>query len=310
MRKDFPLKDLNWFRTGGNAEFFSEPATLEDALSDLAFAKKEGLDLIVLGEGANTLVCDLGCKGLVMRPANKKLSLLEKPEGLVLEAGCGASVHDAVDFSLERGALGLEECAGLPGTIGGAAFINAHFFEFFLADFLLSATVISPDGSVREVDRDWFEYGYDVSRLHRERWLIWSVRFLLKGGSDLDAAFAKGRAYEIIRQRSRRYPKERTCGSFFRNFLPEEAQGKVPSVAYYLDKVGVKGTLSSGLAIVSRKHANMLETKEGATSADVVSLAREMQKLVYKNFGLVPVPECRFLGFPSFPLYTKDSIDG
>ena len=54
----------------------------------------------------------------------------------------------------------------------------------------------------------------------------------------------------------------------------------------------------------------MLETKEGATSADVIALAREMQKLVYKNYELVPVPECRFLGFPSFPLYTKDTIDG
>lgn len=310
MRRDYPLKDLNWFRTGGNAEFFSEPRTVEEALSDLAFAKKEGLDLNILGEGANTLVSDSGCKGLTLHPANKELSLKESPEGLVLEAGCGAAVQDAIDFSLERGALGLEEFAGLPGTIGGAAFINAHFFEFFLADFLLSATVISPDGSVKEVDKNWFEYGYDVSRLHREKWLVWSAKFLLKAGSDLEAAFAKGRAFEIIRQRSRRYPKERTCGSFFRNFLPEEAQGKVPSVAFYLDKVGVKGTLSKGQAIVSRKHANMLETKEGATSADVINLAREMQKLVYKNFGLVPVPECRFLGFTSFPLYTKDTIDG
>ena len=134
--------------------------------------------------------------------------------------------------------------------------------------------------------------------------------FRLKKGSDLEAAFSKGRSFEIIRQRARRYPKERTCGSFFRNFLPEEVCGKVSSVAFYLDKIGVKGTLSKGQAVVSRKHANMLETKEGATSADVVALAREMQKLVYKNFGLVPVPECRFLGFPSFPLYTKDTIDG
>ena len=310
MLKDFPLRELNWFKTGGNAEYFSEPQTVEDAQSDLAFAKKEGLSVNVLGEGANTLVSDSGCKGLVLHPANKELSLNQSSEGIVLEAGCGAIMQDVIDYALNNSALGLEEFAGLPGTVGGAAFINAHFFEFFLADFLLSAKVISFDGSLIEVDKDWFEYGYDVSRLHREKWLVWSVKFLLKPGSEFETAFAKGRAYEIIRQRSRRYPKERTCGSFFRNFLPEEAKGKVPSIAYYLDKVGVKGTLSCGQAVVSRKHANMLETKEGATSADVVGLAREMQKLVYKNFNLVPVPECRFLGFPSFPLYTKDTIDG
>ncbi|MBR5900778.1 FAD-binding protein [bacterium] len=314
MRNDIPLAPLNWFKTGGNAEFFSEPQTLEDALSDLAFAKKEGLEVNVLGEGANTLVADQGCSGLVLHPANKALSLDESPEGLVLEAGCGANMQDAIDFALERNALGLEEFAGLPGTVGGAAFINAHFFEYFLADFLLSAKVISLDGSVKEVGKDWFEYGYDVSRLHREKWLIWSVRFLLRRGSEFETAFAKGRAWEIIRQRSRRYPKERTCGSFFRNFLPEEippgSEIKVPNVAYYLDKIGVKGALRFGKASVSRKHANMLETEEGASSADVVGLAREMQKLVYKDFNLVPVPECRFLGFASFPLYTKDTIHG
>ena len=310
MRNDVSLAPLTWFKTGGKAKYLSEPATLEELKNDLAFAAKNGLPFEVLGEGANTLVSDEGYPGMIIHPVNKELKLTEREDCFLLEAGAGAKVQDAIDYALERKALGLEEFSGLPGTIGGAAFINAHFFEFFLADFLVSALVVSPSGETKEVSKEWFEYGYDVSRLHREKWIVWSAAFRLRKGSELEAAFAKGRAYEIIRQRSRRYPKERTCGSFFRNFLPEEARGKVPSVAFYLDKVGVKGTLSVGNAVVSRKHANMLETKEGAASADVIALAREMQKLVYKNFGLVPVPECRFLGFPSFPLHTKDTIDG
>ena len=310
MRKDVPLDSLTWFGTGGKAKYLSEPATLEELKNDLAFAAKNGLPFEVLGEGANTLVSDEGYPGMIIHPVNSGLKLTEREDCFLLEAGAGAKIEDVIDYALERKALGLEEFSGLPGTVGGAAFINAHFFEFFLADFLISAVVVSPSGETKEVSKDWFEYGYDVSRLHREKWIVWSVVFRLRKGSELEAAFSKGRSFEIIRQRARRYPKERTCGSFFRNFLPEEVCGKVPSVAFYLDKIGVKGTLSKGQAVVSRKHANMLETREGATSADVIALAREMQKLVYKNFGLVPVPECRFLGFPSFPLYTKDTIDG
>ena len=310
MRKDVSLAPLTWFGTGGKARYLSEPATLEELKKDLAFAAAEGLPFEVLGEGANTLVSDEGYPGVIIHPVNSGLKLTEREDCFLLEAGAGAKVQDVIDYALDHKALGLEEFSGLPGTVGGAAFINAHFFEFFLADFLVSAVVVSPSGETKEVDKDWFEYGYDVSRLHREKWIVWGAVFRLKKGSELEAAFAKGRSFEIIRQRARRYPKERTCGSFFRNFLPEEVCGKVPSVAFYLDKIGVKGTLSKGQAVVSRKHANMLETREGATSADVIALAREMQKLVYKNFGLIPVPECRFLGFPSFPLYTKDTIDG
>jgi hypothetical protein len=83
---------------------------------------------------------------------------------------------------------------------------------------------------------------------------------------------------------------------------------KVPYVAYYLDKIGVKGDLTVGNAGVSYQHANMLVTKPGATSADVVELARKMQELVYKQFGIMPEVECQLVGFKEYPLYTLELI--
>ena len=155
MRNDVSLAPLTWFKTGGTAKYLSEPATLEELKNDLAFAAKNGLPFEVLGEGANTLVSDEGYTGMIIHPVNKELKLTEREDCFYLEAGAGAKVQDAIDYALERKALGLEEFSGLPGTIGGAAFINAHFFEFFLADFLVSAVVVSPSGETKEVSKDW-----------------------------------------------------------------------------------------------------------------------------------------------------------
>ena len=121
----------------------------------------------------------------------------------------------------------------------------------------------------------------------------------------MQVAHAQGRRQEIIRHRTSRFPNSNTCGSFFRNFLPEEVKRtdkQLIYVAYYLDKVGVKGELNVGGAIVSYQHANMIVTKEGATSSDVIQLAQLMQEKVYKEFNIKPQPECQLIGFNKNPL--------
>lgn len=116
----------------------------------------------------------------------------------------------------------------------------------------------------------------------------------------------------MIRQRNSRYPTERTCGSFFRNFHDHELTNvkngkKLKFVAYYLDKLGIKGELSHGGASVSHKHANMIVTSENATSNDVIMLAKTIQEMVYKTFGILPQSECQFIGFKEYPLLSLKS---
>ena len=98
----------------------------------------------------------------------------------------------------------------------------------------------------------------------------------------------------------------RTCGSFFRNFSPDEVvhtEKKLIYVAYYLDKVGIKGELSVGDAIVSHQHANMIVNRGKATSTDIITLAQLMQKMVFDRFGIKPQPECQLVGFKENILY-------
>lgn len=306
---DEPLKNKNWFVTGGPARYFGEPDTQEQFAAMLRWAAQQKLTLFVLGQGANILISDDGFNGFVVRPKLKNIALetIAKEETLVT-AGAGVLMQDLIDATLDHNLGGLETFSGIPGTIGGAVFINLHYCEFLLSQFVAHATVIHHrTGKIKHVSRTWFSFGYNMSTLHKQDYFLIDATFKLKKLTNIETAYTRGRCYEIIRHRIRRYPASHTCGSFFRNFFPEELIkekiGKnIPHVAYYLDKLGMKGELSVGDAIVSHQHANMIVNKGKATSRDIIALARKMQDHVFKAFGLTPQPECRLVGFDQYPL--------
>ena len=302
-----PLHDKNWFATGGPARYFAAPTTAEELQEALAFAQKRDLELFILGKGANILISDNGFDGLVIQPHLKQISL-DKEQSL-LTAGSGVSMNDLINYCLNHHLIGLEEFSGIPGTVGGSVFINLHYFNFLLEQFIVEARVIHKNTcEIKIVDRSWFQFGYNYSRLHSEPYLLIDATFQLKPADDLMIAYAQGRRDEIIRHRQARYPTQKTCGSFFRNFFDhevtlEENNGKkMIYVAYYLDKLGIKGQLQVGGAKVSHQHANMIINLGHATSNDILELARTIQLLVQKNYGIIPKPECQLIGFKEYPL--------
>lgn len=306
IEQNTPLNDKNWFQTGGLAKYFCEPTSEQEFASALDFARQNKLEIFVLGLGANILISDDGFDGLVIRP---KLCTLEADyEKGIVSAGAGVKIQDLIDFCISKKLVGLEEFSHIPGTVGGSVYINIHYFDYFLADFLVGARVIEKDsGKILDVDKSWFEFGYDQSKLLQGKHYLLAATFKLSKGTELDAAYARGRRDEIIRHRTRRYPNANTCGSFFRNFYENEIPflingKKLPFVAYYLDKLGIKGESSVGNATVSYQHANMIVTTPGATSKDVIGLALKMQELVKEKFGITPQPECRLVGFKKWPL--------
>lgn len=313
IQQHVSLADKNWFKTGGPAEFYAEPQTPEEFAAAIIYAQEHNLPITMLGEGANVLISDTGISGLVIRPALKQV-LFDSLPGVAsreawVTAGAGVGMHDLIDACLAHDALGLEEFSGIPGTVGGSMFINIHYFEFLLSNFITAATVINAKtGELLTVDNAWFNFSYNYSTLHENNYYLVDATFKLKHAeSPLEVAYAQGRRKEIIRHRMARYPNAGTCGSFFRNFYPEEVTlesmgKKLIYVAYYLDKIGVKGALSCGDAVVSYQHANMLVNKGNAKTADLLTIARTMQEKVHENFNITPIPECRLLGFSKYPL--------
>ena len=301
------LADKNWFKTGGEARYFAEPRTPEEFQEVLSYALGNNLTPCLIGEGANMLISDKGIDGLVIKPSLKNIHSqdIDDQHGAII-AGAGVSFGDLINWCLNNNYIGLEEFSGIPGSVGGAVFINIHYFEFLLSKFIMKAHVIEKKtGTLEVVDNSWFNFGYNTSRLHENTHYLVSATFKLKKVADDIAFHAKGRSEEMIRHRAKRYPTSHTCGSFFRNFHEHEVADtpkKLIYVAYYLDKVGIKGELSVGDAIVSYQHANMIVNKGNATTQDIVDLARAMQQKVKDAFGIVPQPECRFIGFDHYPL--------
>lgn len=310
IKENVSLKDRNWFKTGGCAQYFAAPVNAQEISDALTFAKMHNIPVTLLGSGANVLIHDDGVKGLVLSPANTQIEFISRTDRQVLvRAGAGVSVPDLITACLDNHALGLEEFSGIPGSVGGSVYINLHYFEHLFAHFIVSAQVINLETLTLEtVDTQWFNFGYNSSKLHQKKHVLVSATFALRPADELEVAHARGRHAEIIRHRQQRYPRSHTCGSFFRNFYEHEVTiesngKKMIYVAYYLDKLGVKGQLSVGDAIVSYQHANMIVNKGNATSDDIVQLARSMQELVLKQFGIVPTPECQLLGFEQYPFH-------
>jgi len=309
VRFDEPLQTKNWFQTGGCARLYSAPSNEQEFAMVVQWAQAQQLPVYILGEGANVLISDTGFDGLVIRPSLIDLfhTQFDEQHALV-HAGTGVSFEHLIEYCLNNNLIGLEEFGGIPGTVGGSVFINIHYFEFLLSQFLVTARVIDRlTGEVTTVDAHWFAFGYNQSRLHDNTHYLVSACFKVKAVDQVTAAYARGRWVEIIRHRRQRYPHSHTCGSFFRNFYAHEvsvesAGKKMIYVAYYLDKLGVKGHLSVGDAIVSYQHANMIVNRGKATTADIIELVRVMQTMVRDEFGITPQPECRLVGFVEYPL--------
>lgn len=305
--QNISLADKNWFQTGGSARYYCQPTTDQEFVQALDFAKQHNLEIFMLGSGANILISDDGFDGLVIHPKLTQVTHKDNADGTALiTAGAGTDFGDLIEYCLKLQFTNLEEFSGIPGTVGGSVYINLHYYEFFLADFLEHAQIVDKaTGAISTVSPDWFGFGYDISKLHSKEHYLVSATFKVKQASELEIAHARGRRQEIIRHRTRRFPTSGTCGSFFRNFLPEEVQNtdkKLIFVAYYLDKIGVKGELAVNDAVVSYQHANMIVNKGQATSSDIIQLASQMQQKVHDEFGITPQPECQLIGFKNNPL--------
>ena len=315
IQEHISLCDKNWFRTGGIARYYAAPISSDDFKQALMFAHMHAMPIFVLGEGANCLISDNGFNGLIIRPQLRTITSAEVSDDIIhVTAGSGVSMEELIHYCLSNHYSGLEEFSGIPGTVGGSIYINLHYFSFLIEHFLVSATVIDATTyTVQTVSPKWFSFGYDYSLLHEKKHFLIDATFSLKKVSEIKAAYAQGRSDEIIRHRHARYPTQNSCGSFFRNFHDHEVSlisnnKKMIYAAYYLDKVGVKGTLQSGNALVSHQHANMIVNKGDATSADIIAVARHMQEMVYERFGIVLQPECQLIGFNTYPLHTVQSL--
>ena len=299
IKESEPLAPYTTYKVGGPADLFFNAHTSDEFVQIITTARKLGIPHFVLGGGSNILVADKGFRGLVVKNNSSGIFIKGmkgkvqggKKESLVyVEADSGVPMNKLVRFTIEEGLAGLEMHLGLPGSVGGALYMNSKWTRpaGFVGDAVHQATLLKSDNTLVNVKKEYFQFSYGTSRLQKTDEIVVSVVFELKK-ADKDQLWA--RANESIAYRRETQPQGvHTAGCVFKNISTGDAMNFVTpdhatSAGYLLDKAGCKD-MKIGGAEVSPVHANFIITHPGATASDVVELIDTMKKSVQKKFGV------------------------
>jgi len=292
VQPDYPLARLTTVRTGGHGEFFARPATTEQLVELLAWARAEGHEVGVVGSGSNLLVADQGVRGLVMK-LDKDLAQIER-DGTRLACGGGARLPSVSARAANAGLTGIEFGVNIPGTVGGAVRMNANAYGGELAAVLEQVDVATADGVERRTP-DRLGFAYRRSNLAAGE-VVARASFQLAPApvEEVKATLADMRAKRKAAQPS----GIKTFGSTFRN--PDDPRAEGRTAGQLLDAAGCRG-LHVGGAGFSEKHANFVENHGRATTADVLALMAAGRRRVHERFGVTLEPEVQTLGDVAWP---------
>ena len=281
-----PLSKFTTLGIGGCAGYFCEPGTIEQLLEVVSYARLNDLPLVWLGGGSNILIHDNGVSGLVVRIAKRFSNLVVEKDLVVAEAGL--SLAQLVNRACKDGLLDLSFCAGIPGTCGGAVYMNAGTKNGEISQKVAWVELIDPVTGRLEL-RSELEMGfaYRTSILQQERNIVSRVAFYREEG---DGKLWCEKARAQIAQRKKVQPRVvHTAGSFFRN-----PPGQIAGVL--IERAGLKGT-RIGDALVSPVHGNFLVNTGQASSDHFMQLIRLVRKQVFEEFGVRLELEVCLLGF-------------
>lgn len=265
-----PLKEFSTFGIGGMARFFVSVKTIEELQEALLYTKTHSLPFHVVGKGSNSLFSDEGFNGLVI---HNQIAFFEIQD-VNVHVGAGYSFSLLGIKTAKAGLGGLEFASGIPGSVGGAIFMNAGANGGQTSDVVEEVTFVTQNGTIENIPKEPLDFSYRKSCFHHRAGVIAAAKFRLK--HDLTA---REKQLAIIEYRKKTQPlQEMSCGCIFRN----------PSQAYagqLIEQCGLKG-LRVGGAEVSTHHANFIINKEGSTARDVLELIQKIKTCVKEQTGI------------------------
>lgn len=281
---DEPMSEHTSFRIGGPADLFVIPDDFDEVRAAIDACVQAGVPHFVLGRGSDLLVADGGVRGVIVAVADGLVGVSVNDDEMWCQAG--VTLREASEMACELGLSGLEFACGIPGSIGGACFMNAGAYGGCMADVLKSVRVLCQDGHEETIPVDELGLGYRRSRIASEGMVVLSATFDLE---QADPEKIRATMDELTRRREEKQPLELpSAGSTFKR--PEgHFVGKLVTDA------GLRGYQVGGAA-VSRKHAGFVVNVGGATAADVHAVISHVQDEVERQFGVRLEPEVRFLG--------------
>ena len=261
------------FRTGGHACIVS-PYTRQAFIDTIRCIRESGCKYYVLGNGSNVLAKDEGYDGIVVLTRNA-LSNIEVSENVIV-AGAGSSILEVCKAALDEELTGLEFAYGIPGSVGGAVYMNAGAYGGEIKDVVSSAEYLDEDANIRQIPASELRFDYRTSVFHTNKnWTILSATFSLEAG---DRSAIKEKMTGLLNRRKEKQPLDYpSCGSTFKR--PE---GNYASKL--IDDCGFRG-FSVGGAQVSEKHCGFVINKDNATSKDILDLTDIIRETVKEKTG-------------------------
>jgi UDP-N-acetylmuramate dehydrogenase len=287
IKENVPLNGKTTYRIGGEARYYCCENDLTVICAAIRWAHENGIPLFVLGKGSNVLISDQGWPGLVLHMESSGETSIHWEENTVEVSG-SLPLNLLVKAVIEKGFSGMEELAGIPGTVGGAVVMNAGAYAGSIAHTLSEVLCCDPeDGTLKKRKAHELQLGYRMSILKKNGEIVLNARFSFDDRRPV--AVLNERRQTVLEKRKMKQPLEYpNCGSVFKR-PPGNYAGTL------IEQCGLKG-LQYGGARISEKHGNFIVNTGNAKADDVRHLICVIRKNVYERFGILLEPEVIFIG--------------
>jgi UDP-N-acetylmuramate dehydrogenase len=285
---DEPMSRHTSMRVGGPADALVFPGSLEELSRVFKILQYFQTPFVPIGNGTNLIVKDGGYRGAVISLKDiKNISLMERDaEQAAIYADAGIALSEIVLLAAEKSLTGMEFCAGIPGSIGGAVKMNAGAYGTEIKDTIEAVALMNGSGEIRECKRDILKFSYRNLHLP-ESAIITGASFLLNRGIKKQI---QARITEIIGMRKTKHPLEYyNAGSIFKNPVGGISAGQI------VDELGLKGTQIGG-AKISEKHGNFILNVSNAKASDIIALIDMVKKIVREDRGIDLETEVKIIG--------------
>ena len=283
IKIDEKLSSYVNFKVGGPADILLIPKSKEQVIKSVEVCKENKIPFYLIGNGSNILVRDGGFRGVVISLKEVNTIIVD---GDKIEAECGAMLKAVSDKAMENSLTGFEFACGIPGTIGGAVFMNAGAYDGEIAHVIESAEIIDEECNIVRLSNKDLDFGYRSSIVMKKGYTVLSAVFKLEKGQ---VKTIKELVDDLTNKRESKQPLEYpSAGSTFKRPTGYFA-GKL------IQDAGLKG-YSIGGAAVSEKHSGFVINKGNATAKDITDLIKYIQDEVKRQFGVELHPEVRIIG--------------
>ncbi len=284
VRYDEPMREHTSMKVGGKADIYMEPDGIEELIDFIKCLRKKEIPYFIIGNGTNLLVSDDGIRGAVIKLGDKIAKIEVKENKIIAE--CGALLTNISKIAAENSLTGMEFISGIPGSVGGAVFMNAGAFGTEMKDIVEKVEVLNLDFKSEILDNKQMEFGYRKSIINKGLHITTKVFFSIKKGNYNEI---KRKMEELNEKRKEKQPLNYpSAGSIFKR--PEGYfAGKL------IEDAGLKG-MTIGDAQISDKHCGFIINKGNATAKDIYNLITVIQKTIYERYGVKLETEVKLMG--------------